>query len=182
MLNTRYFRMKDPKCKPEEIEWIEMTGREFYSFVHSPEGRGRHFIDMDDVVLEATESEARKYKAEQNHRYYIQAQESGWSTLSIYAIEDENGCTGEEVAVDETQDVETAVILNMERKALLAALTHLDAESRLLIQDLYLSDERKTERDLAQERGVSQVAIHKQKKKILATLNFLVIKFQKSQQ
>lgn len=38
--------MKDPKCRPEEIEWIEMTGREFYCFVHSPEGQNRHFIDM----------------------------------------------------------------------------------------------------------------------------------------
>jgi len=174
--------MKDPKCKPEQIEWIEMTGREFYRFVHSSESRGRHFVDMDDVVLEATEAEARNYKAEQNHHYYIQAQEEGWRTMSIYAIGDENGCTGEEVAVDETQDVETEAIQSMERKALLAALSHLDAESRLLIQALYLADERKTERDLAQERGVSQVAIHKQKKKILATLNFLVIKFQKSQQ
>ena len=55
----RYFRMKDPKCRPEQVEWIEMTGREFYRFVNSPEGQGRHFIDMDDVVLEASETEAR---------------------------------------------------------------------------------------------------------------------------
>lgn len=60
----RYFRMKDPRCKPNEIEWIEMTGNEFYRFVNSPEGRGRHFIDMDDVVLEASEFEARSFKAE----------------------------------------------------------------------------------------------------------------------
>ena len=75
----RYFRMKDPRCKPNEIEWIEMTGNEFYRFVNSPEGRGRHFIDMDDVVLEASESEVRSFKAEKNHSYYIQAQEEGWS-------------------------------------------------------------------------------------------------------
>lgn len=80
----RYFRMKNPKCKPEKIEWIEMTGREFYRFVNSPEGCDRHFIDMDDVVLEASESEARSFKAEKNHSYYIQVQEDGWSTLSLY--------------------------------------------------------------------------------------------------
>ena len=85
-MHTRYFRLKDPKCRPEEIEWIEMSGREFYCFVNSPEGQGRHFIDMDDVVLEASESETRQYKSEKNHSYYIQAQEDGWSTLSIYAI------------------------------------------------------------------------------------------------
>lgn len=182
MLNTRYFRMKAPKCKASEIEWVEMNGKEFYRFIHSKEGQGRHFIDMGDVVLEATEAEARSYKAEQNHRYYIQAQEDGQSTLSIYAIEDKNGCSGEEAVEDVTQDVEAEAILRIERKAFRAALCQLDKESRLLIQSLYLADERKTERDLAQERGVSQVAIHKQKKKILETIKFLVIKFQKSQQ
>ena len=72
----RYFRMKDPKCRPEQVEWIEMTGREFYRFVNSPEGQGRHFIDMDDVVLEASETEARSFRTEQNHSYYIQTQEA----------------------------------------------------------------------------------------------------------
>lgn len=78
--------------------------------------------------------------------------------------------------------MEAEVILRMEYKALRAALHQLDEEDRLLIQALYLADERKTERELAQERGVSQVAIHKQKKKVLTRLKFLVIKSQKSQQ
>ena len=118
----RYFRMNNPKCKPEKTEWIEMTGREFYRFVNSPEGCDRHFIDMDDVVLEASESEARSFKAEKNHSYYIQTQEDGWSTLSLYATEDENGCSGEEIVADETQNVEAEVILRMEYRALCAAL------------------------------------------------------------
>ena len=178
----RYFRMKDPRCKPNEIEWIEMTGNEFYRFVNSPEGRGRHFIDMDDVVLEASEFEARSFKTEKNHSYYIQAQEDGWSTLSLYATENENGCSGEEIVADETQDVEAEVILRMEYRALCAALHQMDKDSRLLIHALYLADERKTERDLAKELGVSQNAINKQKKKILQKLKILVVKIQKSQQ
>ena len=181
-MHTRYFRLKDPKCRPEEIEWIEMSGKEFYCFINSPEGRRRHFIDMDDVVLEASEGETRQYKSEKNHSYYIQAQEDGWNTLSIYTVEDENGCSGEDVVKDDSQDVEAEVIMRIERKALRAALYQLDHESRLLIQALYFADERKTERELAQERGVSQVAIHKMKKKILETIKLLVIKFQKSQQ
>ena len=178
----RYFRKKDPTCKPEHIQWIEMTGSEFYHFVNSPEGKGRYFIDMGDVVLEASESEARSYKVEKNHNYYIQTQEDGWSVLSLYAIEDENGCSGEETVIDETQDVEAVAIMHIEHKSLVSAFSHLDEESRQLILALYLADTRKTERELALEYGVSQVAIHKQKKKILARLKFLVIKFQKSQQ
>lgn len=181
-MHTRYFRLKDPKCEPTEIEWIEMTGREFYDFVNSPEGHGRHFINMGDVVLEATEAQARQYKAEQNHRRYILAQKEGWRTSSIYAIADRNGYSGEEIIRDDTQDVEAEVILRMERRALQEALHQLDEESLVLIQALYLVDKRKTEREIAQERGVSQVAIHKQKKKILQTIKALVINSQKSKQ
>ena len=179
---TRYFRKKNPKCKPEETEWIEMTGREFYLFVNSPEGQNRHFIDMDDVVLEASETEARRYKAEKNHSYYIQSQEDGWSTMSIYATEDENGYSGVEVIQDDSQDVESQAIMRIERKALRLALNQLDEKSRLLIQMLYLLNDCKTERELAHEYGVSQAAIHKQKKKILETIKYFVIKIQKSQQ
>ena len=78
----RYFRMKDPKCTPDGIKWIEMTGSEFYRFVNSPEGQGRHFIDMGDVVLEASKVEARNFKIEKNHSSYIQAQEDGRYALS----------------------------------------------------------------------------------------------------
>lgn len=79
-MNTRYFRLKKAECGSKKVEWIEMTGREFYHFIKSPEGQSRHFIDMGDVVLEATEAQARQYKAEQNHHCYILAQEEGWNT------------------------------------------------------------------------------------------------------
>lgn len=181
-MRKRYFRMKDPKCRPEEIEWIEMTGREFYCFVHSPEGQNRHFIDMDDVVLEGTSTEARKQRAEKDHRDYLKEQEAGVSILSIYSLEDEHGCSGEEVAVDETQNVETEAIRRIELKALAIALSKLGRDNYHLIHSMYLAENKKTERELAQEKGLSQVAIHKQKKKALRTLKFLVIKIQKSSQ
>lgn len=181
-LSTRYFKKKDPRCMLEKIEWVEMTGEEFYRFANSPEGHQRHFIDMDDIVLEVTEAEARQYKAEKNHHYYIQAQEAGWSTVSIYTIEDEHGCSGEEVVRDDTQDVEAEVILRIEHNVLQTALYQLDEGSRLLIHALYLADERSTERDLAHKLGISQNAVNKRKKKILKKLKLLVVKIEKSQQ
>ena len=54
-MRTRYFRKKDPFCKPEAIEWIEMSGGEYYCFVTDPKNKGRCFIDMGDVVLECIE-------------------------------------------------------------------------------------------------------------------------------
>ena len=57
-MSKRYFRKKDPNCKAEDTEWIEMTGREYYRFVTAPENKRRFFIDMDDVVLESSEEAA----------------------------------------------------------------------------------------------------------------------------
>lgn len=167
----RYFRLKNPKCKPEKVEWIEMTGKEFYRFVNSPEGRGRHFIDMGDVVLEASKHEAQVHRAEKDHSDYLKEQEEGWSIVSIYTIEDENGCNGEEVAVDETQDVETEAIMRIETAALRKALIRLDSESYQLIHALYLADTRKTLRQLSLDSGIPVMTLQDRKKKILALLS-----------
>ncbi len=178
----RYFRKKDPTCRPEKIEWIEMSGNEFYRFITSQEAEKRHFIDMGDVVLEASETQARKYREEQNHSYYIRTYSEGHAPLSLYSVEDRNGCSGEEAAIDESQDVENEAIMRMNAQALYAALAQLDPESCKLILSLYLRKKRKTEQELAEEQGVSQATISKRKKKILKTLRFLVIKIQKNQQ
>lgn len=72
--------------------------------------------------------------------------------------------------------------MRIETAALQKALTRLDSQNYQLIHALYLADNQKTEREIAQELGVSQNAINKQKKKILKTLKFLVVKLQKSSQ
>ena len=115
-------------------------------------------------------SRARSFKAEKNHGYYIQAQEDGWSVLSLYAIEDKNGCSGEEVVRDETQDVEAEAIRRMETAALRQALEYLDSESRQMIHALYLADTRKTLRQLSLENGVPVMTLQDRKKKVLALL------------
>jgi len=178
-LYRRYFRKKDFKCKPDETEWIEMTGQEFYRFVNSPAGQGRYFIDMSNVVLEATKEEARVFRSEQDHSDYLKEQAEGWSTLSLYTGYEGNG---EDAVKDESQDVEAEAIRSIEHRALRIALSYLDTDSFMLINALYLAEPCKTERELADELGLSQNAINKRKKKILNTLKILVVKIQKSSQ
>lgn len=170
-MNKRYFRKKNPLCRTEEIEWIEMTGKEFLAFVNAPCNAGRFFIDMDDVVLECTEAEHQAYRSEVNHHNYLMEQEEGWETVSLYCLEPDTGCNGEEVIAAETQDVEGAAIFSADKKNLAIALLQLDSKSYSLVYALHLASERKTERQLAAEYGVSQIAIHKRKKKILKNLN-----------
>lgn len=169
-MTKRYFRKKDPNCKTEDTEWIEMTGREYYCFVRRPENNKRFFIDMEDIVLESTEDDIRRYKAEKNHSYYIQAQEEGWSTVSIYTVQDEKGCSGEEVAADESEDVETKAILNIETKALRAAVARLDQESYRLIDTLYLAERRKTLRQLSRDSGIPVMTLRDRKERVLRRL------------
>ena len=165
---TRYFKMKNPKCKPEEIEWIEMSGKEFYRFVNSSEGQGRYFIDMGDVVLEASKREAQIHRAEKDHSDYLKEQEEGWSTLSIYA--DERGYSGEEIIADEVHDVEAEAIMRIETAALQKALTRLDSQSYQLIYALYLADTRKTLRQLSQDSGIPIMTLQDRKRKALLWL------------
>lgn len=169
-MHKRYFRMKDPECKRDEVEWIEMTGSEFYRFVNSSEGRGRYFIDMGDVVLESSKREAQVHRAEKDHSDYLKEQEEGWSILSLYTIEDESGCSGEEIARDEAQDVEAEAMTRMETAALRQALERLDSECYQLIHALYLADTRKTLRQLSLESGIPVMTLQDKKKKILALL------------
>lgn len=56
--------------------------------------------------------------------------------------------------MDKKQDVEAATILQMELDSLRKSLALLDTDSFQLIYDLYLADERKTLRQLSQERGI----------------------------
>jgi RNA polymerase sigma factor (sigma-70 family) len=137
---------------------------------------------MGDVVLETGKAETRKYRAEENHRYYIRSQSENWREISIYTVADECGCSGEEVVANETQDVEQEVIERIRAETVRKALSQLDAASYQLIHSLYLAPQQKTEREIAQDLGLSQNAVNKRKKKILKTLKFLVVKIQKSQQ
>ena len=62
----------------------------------------------------------------------------------------------------------------MEREELLAAVARLERSEMEIIQGLFY--EGKTERNLAQKYGLSQVAIHKRKQRILEKLKNILEK------
>ena len=178
----QYYIKKDPTIDGPNVEWVAVNGKEFYKLITSPAGKGRYFIDMDDFIIEANETEYVDWRGEKNHRNYLHEQETDIQLLSLYSdMPTENG-SGEEIIPDESICTEDLAIKSIVQKALLAALNSLDAESYQLINFLILSDERKTEREIASKFGLSQKAINKRKNKILKKLKFLVLKSKKSQQ
>lgn len=166
----QYFRKKDPAAQIPE--WIEMSGQEFYQFARSPEGRGRYFIDMDDVVIESPRAEYEEWHRETARRDYWErkAQKDNLTILSLHSDAISEIGTGEDVIPDDMVNVEEESILRSEVKDLYSALALLDEASYRLIHDLYLATERKSLRQLSKESNIPVMTLQDRKKKILLQL------------
>lgn len=181
-MGRQYFRKANPAGTDQDVQWIEMNGREFYQFIMSPEGQGRYFVDLEDYIIEASKSQYEEWRREKDHSDYLAEHGADVPILSLYSEAiNENG-NGEDVVADHEVNVEESAFRSIRLKALRLALSQLDPASYLLIRSLYLEVPRKTERALAKELGVSQNAVNKQKKKVFRHLKFLVVKFEKSSQ
>ena len=183
----RYFRWKDANCHGIAPEWVEMTGREFFLFTKSPESKGRYFIEMDEedmepIVIEATTEKYIEWRKELRRRARLSKSKIGFTTISLFGCEFDTDGNGEEHIPDDTQDTEGAAMCSLQEEALHSALSLLLPEERSLLNELFLSDARKTMRELAAIEELSHVAISKRSKKILKKLNFLVSNSRKKRQ
>ena len=93
--------------------------------------------------------------------------ESGICVISIYACEghgdDDDKASGEELIADESFNLETEVLKQIDMTTLRKALKTLDEDEMELITALYLSKHPMSESKLARKRGVSQPMIYKRK-------------------
>ncbi len=175
----QYYIKKAPSAIGSDIEWTAINGKDFYQLLTSPAGKGRYFIDMDEFMIEATEAEYKDWRKEKDHSDYLQEQESQVQLLPLCG--GENGNQGDLIP-DMAASTEEQAMAAILREGLKEALNALDDESYTIIDALILAQDRKSERDLASEFGLSQKAINKRKRKILNHLKFLVLKLEKSSQ
>lgn len=181
-LNKKFYVKRNPHARPEKVEWIEMTGREFYKFIMAPENKSRCFIDFEDYMIEATRIEYAKWRKEKDHTDYLREQEIGWTTISLYSTDITESANGEDVIADDAVDVETQGMNALEQANLRRALDMLDEKSYQLMHDLYLSESPKSQREAAEEYGVCQGTIKYRAKEIRKNLKFLLLKSEKSSQ
>ena len=170
ILITRYFRKKDPTGSPDTIEWIEMSGQEFYRFVMDPQNKNRYFHNMGDVVLECTEAEYKKFKVEDDHSSYISEQEEGVTILSLDAWDQPDLLNAINMLADTDIDVEEHAIQNIMKQELCKALQSLSQQDAWIIEELYLAKPHKTLRQLSAESKIPVMTLQDRKTKILATL------------
>ena len=124
------------------------------------------------MLIEAPKEAYEEWRKERSRKNYRQnwVMKIGVKVLFLNSDEISERERGEDVISDETVHVEEDAILSSEIHDLHAALSQLDPASYQIIYSYYLAEKHKTESQIAEELGVSQSAVHKQKKKILRNL------------
>jgi len=174
-MSKTYWVWKDPeKARMQgEIEWLQMNKQQFNEFLQLPEALNRFFIDFTDYKIEASEAEFVRWRSEKNHTRYIQKQSNRYTAISYHDLEENDGCVGEEFAVDEEKDVETEAINKVAIAHIREALFQLSDNEKKIIYELYLRNNPKTIRQLAAEIGIPPKTLDNQKKKVLEKLQNL---------
>ena len=151
----------------EEITYAELLRREEADSSY----KGRRFLPLHGMLMEVTPEEYQAFYQEHNHPNYIQrlSIKNGDISYDMLTNEEQNGAN---ILVDSAPDiveqVEKRIMLDKLRTSL-ALLS--EEELQMLISLFYLE---MTERDLAREYQISQVAIHKRKQRILEKLKKLL--------
>ena len=182
-MKKSYWVMKTPGST---MEWVKMNGKQFYEFINSPLGSGRHFVDLGTCKIECSLEQYLDWKREQNHSSYLFGFEDAAAVLSLDywlgLISDDEEVSLYDTIADPSHNTEADALSSIYLQLLAEAFKSLEGDERRLIEDLFLSDKPKTEQEIAVLYGVSKQYINKQKKKNLEKLKTLVVKSKKSKQ
>lgn len=168
---AKYYIWKDKNCNGVNIEWLELTRREFKEFCKEPENRKRRIIilkdteeDGDTVFIEVNKKIYEEWKKEANRRFYLNKIYDEFVTVSYYEAKE-----GEEPLVDSFEDtddsIEDKVIDRVSKEKLLVALEKLNEEEQKLIYMIYV--EEVEIKALANEMGIPYTTLYGRVKKIL---------------
>ena len=127
----------------------------------------KFFLPLHGMLMEVTEEAYKEYYRDKRRQKYIDERSLLNGDVSYDAL-DTDETLGAEVFADKKTDVEAAVINKMTVAELRKAFLLLSPDERELIKILFIDGV--TERKASEIYGVSQVAIHKRKNKILAKL------------
>ena len=147
----------------EEITYEELLRRE----EADPSYKGRKFLPLHGMLMEVTPEEYQAFYKVQNRQRYINRRsiDKGDISYDMLTTEEQNGA---DILADSAPDVVEQVEKRIMLEKLWASLALLSEEElEMLISLFYLE---MTERDLAREYQISQVAIHKRKQRILEKL------------
>ena len=165
-MTKRFYIWKDPSCNGKNIEWLELTGKEFFAMLKQPENKARYFIRLGDdiameadiIFIEATQEQYLGWRKEQNAHDRLRVINDVYQKVSLDCVTGERETdTLYDVIPNASVDVERDAFARIFVEAPEHYFRHLkDGEYQFLI-DLYIK--RKTMVQMATERGVTQQAI-----------------------
>ena len=127
----------------------------------------KYYWIIDGKYYEVSKETYQKYKKEHDHSKMLQKYEEEVHVFSLDAMAAED-ITGHDIIADTSVNVEEEAIHNLMLEKLREVLKGLSSDELHLIEQIYTYG--KTEREMATELGISQVAVHKQKLKVLDKL------------
>ena len=117
--------------------------------------------------MEVTPEQYAEFYRIQNRQRYMDRRSADNGDISVDMLTTDE-FNGADILVDPGESIDELVIHKMQTDKLIDCLSLLEQAEQLLIRDLFYNG--LTERDAAQKYGVSQVAIHKRKLRILKKL------------
>lgn len=147
-----------------------VKGRESYSIISE---NGNYVeISYEELCQRTTQDKSYEgkyrtfYKNVRRQKYLQElSTANGDFSYDMLTTDDFNG---QDILVDEKQDVEEIVEKNIMLDKLEDCLSLLSIEEKELIQMIFFDE--LTEREIAAKKGISQVAVHKRKQRILNKL------------
>lgn len=150
----------------EEITYSELCYRRDTDETY----KDKKFIPLYGMLMEVTTEQYIDFYRARNRQRYLEKRSAEKGDISIDMLTTPE-FNGENILVSE-EDVAEQVVHQIMLDKLRDSLGLLTADEMDLIRDVFYNGI--TERDLAIKHGVSQVAIHKRKKRILEKLKKLL--------
>ena len=150
-----------------EITYEELCHRKQTDISYSD----KLFIFLHGMLMEVTEEAYRDfYRAKRRQKYIAErSRKNGDFSYDMLTTDDFNG---EDILVDDSEPLDEQVVRKIMVDKLRCAMFILSENEQELIREIFF--EELSERTLAGKYGVSQVAIHKRKVKILNKLKKLL--------
>ena len=156
----------------ENGEYVELTYEEFESRKENdPTYEDRYFIPVQGFLLEVSKEHYKDFYRAKEREAYLKKLNAKYGLLSIDAFdnEDDNGTDYIQAKTEDVAETVTHLLMLDKLRLVIPMLSDIEQE---LIQALFFKG--LTEREYAKECGVSQVAIHKRKNRILAKLKIFL--------
>lgn len=176
---NKYLVWKDAACKGQNIEWLEMNGRDFFRFLNSTDSNGRRFIMLDNhfyceadvIFIEATEEVYQDWYKDYCHHCYLIKTLPKTGILSLdMSLNDEEMSSLYDLISDVNADVAESAVRTALLNMLPYAISTLNTIRKEAVMLKYFKYPDKPDREIAKILGIEEKAFVKRKDRAISDL------------